>query len=149
MPITIQAAHWDAPLALPEDLDWPDRHAGSLVRSTIAYSISTPAALVVEVSTDAHGLPITLRSWQSGPGMGWFTTAEVEAVLDYYRTEDAPMLLTLGDGGAGTLTYWVRWDRPAGGFEVQPSKRRQADRPRPSADVHFCVLHFITCPAPD
>jgi hypothetical protein len=104
-------------IALPADLDWPDRYGHSPVVQTVATSLT--GAAVVETWERVAWRAITLAS---GPDHGWVPTPTVEALAAAWAAGDVPMALAL-EGH----TYAVLWDRSGGGFQAEPLKHRPLD----------------------
>ena len=158
MPITLQGPSWPAPIELPSDLDWPDELNYTLREQTHSWSITNPAALVVESGKKAHGRPVTLATASMGAGTaGWLVYADpadparatITTLRALWDRAPADMTLVLDPSGPDEETHAVRWNRaqPGMGFEWSALTPDYAYSDLPAGTPCRATLHLYTVPS--
>lgn len=88
-------------LTLPDDMLWQDEFKWSPV--SLAKSVTLGGSLIVEVSQQAFGRPITLIGDAEGP---WLSSADMDTLRAAELAQgDTPMTLTLNDGRSFTVLF--------------------------------------------
>jgi hypothetical protein len=88
-------------ITLPDDMLWPDEFKWTPV--ALAKSVTLGGSLIIEVSQQAFGRPITVVGQDDGP---WLSSSEMDALRAAELAQgDTPMTLTLSDGRAFTVLF--------------------------------------------
>lgn len=122
-------------ITLPDDLEWTDETAYSVVEQSAEYTVT--GALVVDVGARLKGRPITLVGEMVGNQGLWVTRAVVDALRAWADTPGQVLTLTMTGYAAKSVMFRLQ-DGP--GVEARPVL---FSAPIAAADAYTLTLYLM------